>query len=172
MRYPSKILFQLFVKPFYKENSGIFIFIFAMMFFVVSEQSGAGLYEYHYSLCTGMLSSNIFLFSVLFVWLLYSRKCLAFVSHLFYNPEYNFISIYNYFSKLKRVSLFFIIQVWLMLPILIYSIFILHCGLQQHFYNSLILVFVSLFLLCVIPSIWYVHLLKYQQKKQLFPILN
>jgi hypothetical protein len=172
MRHPGKILFQLFVKPFYKENSGIFIFVFAMMFFIVSEQSGAGLYEYHYSLCTGMLSNNIFLFSVSFVWLLYSGKCVAFVSHLFYKPAYNFSSIYNSLGKSKRVALLFIVQVWLMLPILVYALFILHCGLEQHFYASLFFVFFFLFSLCFLPAMWYVYLLKYPQKKQVVPLVN
>ena len=165
MRPPSKILFQLFVKPFYKENAGIFIFIFAMMFFVVSEQSGAGLYEYHFSLCIGMLSNNIFLISIFFVWLIYSYKCVAFVSLLFNKPEYSFGSIYNSFAKSKRVGLFFVVQVWLMLPILVYALFILHCGLKQHLYTSLFFVFSFLFALCFLPAIWYVHLLKYQRRK-------
>ncbi len=172
MQHPGKILFQLFVKPFYKENSGVFIFIFAMMFFIVSEQSGAGLYEYHYSLCKGMLSNNIFLFSVSFVWLLYSGKCVAFVSLLFNKPEYNFSSIYNSFVKSKRVGLFFIVQAWLMLPILVYALFILHCGLKQHFYGSLFFVFFFLFALCFLPAMWYVHLLKYQQKKTMIPAVS
>ena len=172
MKYPGNILFQLFVKPFYKENSGIFIFVFTMMFFIVSEQSGAGLYEYHYSLCTGMLSNNIFLFSVSFVWLLYSAKCVVFVSHLFYKPEYTFNFIYNSLGKPKRVALFFIVQVWLMLPILVYALFILHCGLEQHFYGSLFFVFFFLFSLCFLPAIWYVYLLKYPKKRQVIPLVS
>lgn len=172
MRHPSKILFQLFVKPFYKENSGIFIFIFTMMFFIVSEQSGAGLYEYHYSLCTGMLSNKIFLFSVSFVWLIYSGKCFAFVSHLFYKLEYNFIEIYNSFAKSKRIGLFFIVQAWLMLPVIVYALFILYCGLKQHFYSSLFFVFFFLLSLCFLPALRYVYLLKYQQKKSIISILN
>lgn len=30
MNYPAKILFQSFVKPFYKENAGTFVFIFIL----------------------------------------------------------------------------------------------------------------------------------------------
>ena len=79
MNSPYKILFQTLVKPFYKENKGAFIFIFTMFFFIVSQQSDAGLYAYHYSLVTGMLSNwSFFYLFYLFgyymhgnLWLLY-----------------------------------------------------------------------------------------------------
>ncbi len=53
MTYPFKILFKSFVKTFYKENAGAFVFVFTMLFCIVSKVDGAGLYEYHYSLVTG-----------------------------------------------------------------------------------------------------------------------
>lgn len=172
MSNTDSIMFRLFVKPFYKENAGVFVFIFTMMFFIVSEQSSAGLYEYHYYLCIGMLSNNIFLFSVFFVWALYAIKNMAFVSRLIAKPEYGFCSVYNSVGKFKRLRLFLVVQIWLMLPILAYSIFVFHCGLKGHFYTALVLVFLFLLALCILPAIWYVHLLTYQQKLQLIPAIS
>lgn len=172
MGFSYKILFRTLVKPFYAENKGVLVFIFTMMFFIVSEQSGAGLYEYHYSLVTGMLSNYIFLLFVLFVWLLYARKCVAFVSNKLDMPEYNFLHILNSLSKAKRIRLFFLVEIWLMMPIIIYSIFITFNGLQQHFYIPLLITIIFLALLCLAPAIWYTFLLNNPQKFQLFSNQN
>ena len=59
MSQPGKILFKSFIRPFYKENAGVFIFVFMMMFFIVNKVDGAGLFEYHYSLILATLTSNI-----------------------------------------------------------------------------------------------------------------
>lgn len=167
-----KILFRVLVRPFYAENKGVLVFIFTMMFFIVSEQSGAGLYEYHYSLVTGMLSNHIFLLFVLFIWFLYARKCVAFVSNKLNMPELNFLHIYNSLSKAKRIRLFFLVEIWLMMPIIIYSIFITFNGLQQHFYIPLLITIIFLALLCIAPAMWYTLLLNTPQKFQLLSSQN
>src|SRR5438046_1827283 len=118
MTYAAKILLQTFVKSFYRENAGVFVFIFTVMFFVVSQQSGAGLYAYHYSLVTGMLSNTGFLLFVFFTWFIYARKCVAFVFDVLQKPENNFIHIFNCLSKARRFQLFLLVEVWLMMPIL------------------------------------------------------
>ena len=147
---------------------GIFIFIFSMMFFIVNQQSNAGLYAYHYSLVTGMLSNYSFLFFVLFIWLLYTRKCVAFVSDILAKPEYSFLHIFNCLTKSKKIRLFFFVEVWLLMPILLYSVFIFFTGLPQHFYVPLLIVISFLVFLCVAPAMWYVYVLNNPQKFQLF----
>jgi hypothetical protein len=99
MKPASKIFFRSFVQPFYRENIGLFVFVFSMMFFIVSKVDGAGLYEYHYSLVTGMLNNNILLSCVLFLWLIYVRKYVLFVSGTISNPQYTFLHIYNQLPK-------------------------------------------------------------------------
>src|SRR5437868_14808809 len=134
MNHASKILFQSFVKPFYKENAGLLIFIFTMMFVVVSRLNGAGLFAYHYSLATGVLKNNNFLIVVFFAWLLYVRKFVVFASGVILNPRYAFLQVYSQLSPAKRFKLFFIVEVWLLLPVLLYVPFVSFVGLQQHLY--------------------------------------
>ena len=166
MGYSHSILFQALVKPFYRENKGTLVFIFTMMFFIVSQQSGAGLYAYHYSLVTGMLSGTGFLLFVFFIWFLYTRKCIAFVSDAINNPAYGFMHIFNCLGKTKRISLFFLVEAWLLMPILLYAVFIVFTGLQQHFYIPVVVVIVYLILLCIVPALWYVSLLNNPRKFQ------
>lgn len=170
MNHPAKILFQSFVKPFYKENAGAFVFVFTMMFFIVSKVDGAGLYEYHYSLVTGMFKSNIFLLLVFFVWFLYVRKYVAFVSDVMLNPHYVFLQEYNKLSKSRRFRLFLIIEIWLLIPVLLYTLFISFVGFSQHLYLPVLLVIGYLLLLCIIAAALHVYLLDDKDKRTIFSL--
>lgn len=167
MNYPARILFQSFVKPFYKENAGLFVFVFTMMFCIVSKVDGAGLYEYHYSLAAGMLTSNVFLLLVFFTWFLYARKCVVFVSDLMLQPRYSFLQIYNELSKAKRRWLFFIVEIWLLMPVLLYALFICFVGCKQQLYLPVLLVICYLLLLCVMAAAWHVYLLANPGRKNI-----
>ncbi len=180
MSYPSNILFQSFVKPFYKENTGLFVFVYTMMFCIVGVVDGAGLIEYHYSLITGILSNWKFLLFVFFTWFLYARKYAVFVSVTMHKPQYAFMHIFNCLSKVQQYTLFFKVQLWLMLPVLLYTVIIYFIGYWQHRYVPLIYITLYLLLLCIAADAWHVYLLhNLQQKKilfwqkvQLFPTLS
>jgi len=170
MNYPAKILFQSFVKPFYKENAGVFVFVFTMMFCIVSKVDGAGLYEYHYSLVTGMFKSNIFLLLVFFTWFLYVRKYVVFVSNVMLNPHYTFLQLYNQVGKSRKFLLFFIVETWLLLPVLLYASFISFVGFDQHVYLPILLVVAYLLLLCTMSAGWHVYLLSKPHKRTMFSL--
>lgn len=167
-----KILFQSFVKTFYTENAGTFVFVFTMMFCIVSKVDGAGLYEYHYSLATGMLKSNVLLFLVLFIWFLYVRKCFVFVSDVITNPHYSFLQVYNQLNKNKRLRLFFIIEVLLLMPILLYVLFISFVGFKQRLYLPVLSAIIYLLLLCVIATSLHVQQLDNLNKRFKLPFLK
>ena len=169
MSYPSKILFQSFVKPFYKENTGLFVFVYTMMFCIVGVVDGAGLLEYHYSLITGMLANWKFLLFVFFGWFLYTRKYAVFVSVTLHKPQYAFMHIFNCLGKAQQYKLFFKVELWLMLPVLLYTVIIYIIGCWQHNYTPLIYITLYLLLLCVAAAAWHVYLLLHlHQKKVLF----
>lgn len=170
MNNPAKILLQSFVKPFYRENAGTFVFVFTMMFCIVSKVDGAGLYEYHYSLATGMLKSNIFLLLVFFAWFLYARKYVAFVSDILLSPQYVFLQLFNQLSKSRRFQLFFIIETALLMPVLFYAVFVAFVGYEQHLYLPVLFAVVYLLLLCVIPAVWHVYLLDTMHTKPIFSL--
>ena len=172
MNHRFKILFQSFVKTFYKENAGAFVFVFTIMFCIVSKVDGAGLYEYHYSLATGILKSNILLFLVLFIWFLYVRKYFVFVSDVITNPHYAFLQVYNQLSKINRLRLFFIIEVLLLMPILLYVLFISFVGFKQRLYLPVLSAIIFLLLLCVIATSLHVRQLDNLNKRFKLPFLK
>jgi hypothetical protein len=167
-----KTLFQSFVKPFYKENAGTFVFAFTMMFCIVSKVDGAGVYEYHYSLITGMFKSRVFLMIVLFAWFMYLRKCIVFVSKVIFNPRYSFLQVYNQLSPLKNFWLLFIVEIWLLMPVLLYTLFISFIGFKQHHYLTVALIVSYLLFLSVMAAIWHAHQLDNLNKRGIFSFLN
>ena len=167
MNTTFKILFRSFVQSFYKENASFFVFLFTMMFYIVVQLNGAGLFAYHYSLATGTLKNNSILLIVFFAWFLYARKYVAFVSTTIYKQEYSFLHIFNCLGKAKRFRLFLFIEIWLLLPILLYAIFMIIVGLHQHLYFPVLSVILFLLLLCIVPAAWHVYLLNDPYKRSL-----
>ncbi|NSL85338.1 hypothetical protein ECE50_000745 [Chitinophaga sp. Mgbs1] len=148
MNQPARIFFRAFVKPFYQENGGILVFIFTMMFFIVSQQSGAGLYEYHLFLVIGMLKSPAILIVVFLLWLLYTRKLSVFVTAQLRRQEYAFLHIIRHLSNRQQFSLFFFTVLWLQLPVWLYTVFIVITGWLYHYFTALIIVLAYLLVLC------------------------
>lgn len=169
MSYPARILFQSLVKSFYRENAGAILFFFTVLFFIVGDFHGAGIIEYHYSLITGILENNYFLLFVCFAWLLYARKCAAYVTGILYKPEYAFLHILNYLSKAKRFFLFFFTAVLLLMPVVLYASLIVIVGWKRHFYASAISVGLYLVLLCAISAARHVHQLNNLERKMVSP---
>jgi hypothetical protein len=169
MNRPAKILFRSFVRPFYRENAGTFLFVFIMMFYIVGENDGAGLIEYHYSLIMGMLTSNSMLLLVFFLWFLYAGKYTAFVSKVLQDPRYGFMHVYNCLDKGKQFRLFFTVEVLLLMPVLLYSVFIIIVGVYHQFYLTLLLIIIYLLLLCIFPALWHVDRLNDPYKNITLP---
>ena len=170
MNYSFSILSRLFVRSFYKENAGFFLFIFTVMFFIVGSVDGAGLLEYHRTLATGMLENYMFLLFVFAAWFLYAQKCAGFVTRLLKKPEYSFLHIYNCISKAKLARLFFFIEVLLLLPVLLYGLFVIIIGCWQHYYFPAIEVALYLLILCVLLTARHVFFLS--GKRFVKPVQN
>ena len=168
MKVPASLFFRVFIKPFYKENVGAIVFVFTMMFFIVSTMDGAGMFAYHYSLVTSMLNSNIVFFLVFFFWFLYARKCAMFIADTICSPQFLFLHIINCLSRSKRFWLFVFVDVTLLLPVLSYAVFIVYAGCHQHLYLPVLLVVFYLILLCVIMAVWHVSVLRNPYKRQTF----
>lgn len=140
------------------------------MFFIVNTVDGAGLYEYHYSLATGMLKSKVLLLLVFFAWFLYVRKYVAYVSNVILNPHYTFLQLYNQIEKPKKLRLFLIVEVWLLILVLLYAVFISFVGFEQHLYLPVLLVICYLLLLWVMAAKWHVYLLAKPYKRTIFSL--
>lgn len=165
MRVPANLFLQAFIKPFYKENAGAIVFLFTMMFFIVSTMDGAGMFAYHYSLVTSMLTSSVVFLLVFLLWALYARKCAMYVANVICSPQFSFLSVINCLSRSKRFLLFLFVEVMLLLPILSYSVFIVYVGCHQYYYLPALLVILYLLILCVGTAVWHIHVLNNPYKR-------
>ncbi|CAL1518650.1 hypothetical protein [Chitinophaga sp. MM2321] len=170
MNYPAKILFQALIKSFYRENAGAFLFFFTILFLIVSPIHQAGVVEYHYALIIGILENSYFLLLVFTLWLLYARKCVAFVADILCRPEYAFVHIFNHLSKAKRFRLFFFVAACLLMPVLLYALLIILVGWQRHYYFSALLVTAYILLLCVAATVKHLILLYHLQREATLPL--
>lgn len=123
------------------------------MFFIVNKVDGAETWEYHYSLVTGILKSNVLLSIVFFSWFLYARKCYGYVTHRLRKPEYGSLKIMSSLPRLKQLGLFFATETWLLLPVLLYALLMIGIGFAKHFYLQSLSVILFLFSLLLGASI-------------------
>ena len=122
---------------FYQQHTGMFFFVFFLMFGVVESTQ---LVSYHLSLIYGMLSSTLFLLLVMGVWLLYFLKCLHFVLKTTDATDYFFLTHLATVSRLQTFSVFLFLQFTLFLPVSIYTIIILAVAVKSGFYYHTILI--------------------------------
>jgi hypothetical protein len=139
------------------------------MFCIVNEVDGAGVIEYHYSLILGMLKSKLFLSLVLIGWSLYARKVSAYVNTIVRKPEFAFLAILNSLSKFRRTKLFLFLQFLLLLPVLLYALFVVIIGWQLHYYPQVLAVIIFLLLLVFFGANYQIKLLEARQPRR--PIL-
>ncbi len=166
MRAVANLFLLIFIKPFYKENAGAIVFVFTMMFCIVSTMDGAGMFAYHYSLVTSMLTSSVVFVLVFLIWFLYARKCAAFVSNVIRSPQFSFLSIINRVSPVKRFWAFVFVEIVLLLPILSYAVFIVYVGCHQRFYLPVLLVVFYLLMLSIGIALLHVRVLSQPYKTE------
>jgi hypothetical protein len=172
------ILIKSLVKPYYRQNAGLFVFVYFIMILAVGRANEAGLLEYHYSLIKGMLINPVIFMLVLFVWFLYAKKCEQFVLHTFQRHEFEFLNMLPLTNPARAYGLLLQIQLILFLPVSLYVLVILGVGIYKHWYLQVILVFFYILALCLASARFYLHLLKNPATRSVirwrmhFPILN
>jgi hypothetical protein len=154
------------VKPYYRENAGLFVFVFTMMFFIVNKVDGAELLEYHYSLILGTLKSSTILALVMGLWLLYTRKCIAYVAQALHKPEYAYMHLFTSLPRAKQFWLFLLIEFWLLLPISLYAVAIIIIGLQQQLYIPALLIIGFFLLVTTMGAARHLHQLNHPTQKR------
>jgi hypothetical protein len=156
-----KILWKSLVRPFYRENAVSFIFFVSIVFFAVGTLNGAGLVKFHYSLIMGMLVNGFVFLLVCFLWLMYVRKCVAFVLAKMKKPEYAFLQLFTRIDKAYCFRLFFATQFLLFLPVWLYASLIFSVALHHHRYAAMVVLPLYLTLICIVPALIYTRRLHY-----------
>src|ERR1700730_5977805 len=92
MSISRTLLIKTIVKPFYRQHAGLFVFLFTIMFGVVSVIDGAKFTDYHFFLIQGMMRNAFFFLLVLLLWFLYTKKSEQFVINILMRPDYSFLN--------------------------------------------------------------------------------
>ena len=155
MKITSYILIRSFVKPFYRQHAGFFTFLFIILFGAVGRVDGAGLFDFHFSLIRGMLYNPFTFFLILFLWLLYAKKCEQFLLAMLRRPEYSFLQLFSLVGSGKIYALLTMVQVLFFLPIIAYSVVICITGIYLHAYLACGILLIYLVSLCLLGARWY-----------------
>jgi hypothetical protein len=154
------ILIKSIVKPYYRRNAGLFVFLFFIMVLAVGRANEAGLLEYHAALIRGMMINPPVYFLVLLVWLLYCRKCVQFVELTFQNPEFSYLNLLSQLDFVRVFGLLFLVQLMLFLPVSIYGVIVVGVGFHNHWYLQTTIVILYILTICLASAGWYFYLLK------------
>lgn len=151
-----KIFRQIFIEPFFRENTGAFVFFYTVAILAVGHLDGQGVLFYHHSLITGMLGNVATFILVCALWLLYILKCLSFVTRTLQKPDNQFLYVINRTPVLQRFGWCAILIVILFFPIGWYGILIMGVALYHHYFISAFVLSTYLILLCIVPASWIV----------------
>jgi hypothetical protein len=146
-------LTRAIVRPYYRQNTSLFLFLIVLMFSFSSLVSHDPL-QYHYKLIVGMLTVTMVLVLVFGAWFLYMAQCARFVGFLLKDPRYTFLNLLHPAGNLRSWLLFLYVQLWLSLPISSYAIAITGVAVYQGWYGMAILVPAYIFSLCMLGALW------------------
>ena len=154
----NKVLIRIIVTEFYKQNLGLFLFVFFIMFGMVE---GSQLIYYHLSLITGVIQSTAFFSLVLTLWLVYAIKSAQFVTSQLAKPQHSFLFVLTSLPKFAQVFAFALVHVLIHTPVLLYAIAIATVAFDQGQWLLSTEVIVFNLLLCGILCLISVHKLNH-----------
>jgi hypothetical protein len=160
MSISRTILVKSFVKPFYRQHAGLFVFLFTLMFGVVSVIDGAKFTDYHFSLIQGMLENHFFFAIVLILWLLYAKKTEQFIVNVLRLPEYSFLKTLSLLDGKKLYRILIWIQFLMVLPIVLYACIIFVAGCYLHEFTKCFIILLYIISICLIAAAWYLFIIQ------------
>jgi hypothetical protein len=157
MSISRTLLIKTFVKPFYRQHAGLFVFLFTIMFGVVSVIDGAKFTDYHFFLIQGMMRNSFLFLLVLLLWFLYTKKSEQFVVNILMRPDYSFLNVLSLLESKRLYRMLVWIQFLLILPIIIYACIIFAAGFYMHEYIKCLLILLYIIGICLISARWYLY---------------
>ena len=166
MSITGTILMKSLVKPFYRQNAGLFAFLIFIMVAAVGRANGAGLLEYHLSLIQGIMTNFPFLLFTLCAWFLYAVKCMQFIVDAFGKRDYGFLSLLSLKKPAYVYSMLLVVQVMILLPVLLYAAIAVWIGLIHHWWLHIIIVLLFFLFLSISGAGRYQFVLNHPNKHQ------
>ena len=146
------------VRPFYRQNAGLFLFLFLLFFGVIAPSMQLA---YHYALIRGVLASPIALGIVLIVWLLYALKCINWFTVTLGSPDHSFLNLLSRLDRRRSFLLLLGIQILLCLPISSYALAITGVAFYKGYPVTGIAVQCYILFLCLAGSWRFLYLLEH-----------
>ncbi len=157
----TKVLGKVLVARFYERNAGLLFVVFYLMFGIVESNQ---IISYHQSLIYATLTSVIFQLMVFGVWLLYTIKCIQFISEQLRQPQNQFVFQLALLNR-NRLLLISLIQILLLhQPVLAYTFFIIALGIGTQNYASVASIIIFQAALYVAAARWIVYRLQAQHQ--------
>jgi hypothetical protein len=157
MSITRTLLMKSFIKPFYRQHAGLFVFLFIILFGAVGMVDGAGLMAFHLSLIGGMLKNVNILLVVFLIWFLYSKKTGQFVMNILRRPDFSFLQMLAQLDIKKLYLLMVWVQFLLFLPIIFYTLIIITAGVYFHAYSAILIILLYILMLILVFSGWYLY---------------
>ncbi|HYH14100.1 MAG TPA: hypothetical protein VD794_02705 [Flavisolibacter sp.] len=149
-------LIKIWVAPFYRRNTGFFVFFFFLFFGTVNPDS---LISYHLSLIQSILSSFVTLTGVLIIWFCYNIKCTGFIYKSLMQEDGQFLYQLQAISTGGQLLLLTFIEVLLFLPVAAYILLVSSIAIQQSLYLQTSILLLFLLAICIGSGLYYSHLL-------------
>jgi len=149
MKYSRNILLKTLVQTFYARHAGLLLFVFYIFFGVVN---GPNLVHYHLELVCAILDAPVLLTIVIGVWILYTAKALVFVRSQLMKEEMNFLLLIENFSGRKKRSELLLVQLLIMLPVLLYGLFMIGVALSDARNIAALVILYFLLMLTALPA--------------------
>lgn len=121
-------LWKVFVSAFYRRYSGLFFFVFLLLFGIVNP---AQLPAYHSGLMAGIISSSSLLAATLAFWLCYAANCLLFFKRQLSRHNHLFLHVFQAFSVPKQLRILSLLFIVVFLPVGLYALLVLAMALHS-----------------------------------------
>lgn len=163
-----KLLNKTIGLAFFAQHTGLFLVIGYLVFGAVE---GSQLISYQYALVMAICSSPIIWLVVFLLWLAYSVKCYLFVNQKLDLPAHSFITSITKIKRNHQLLVWLKVYVFMLSPILLYSILILVVSLRNHYFFSFFATLIGLITLLVSLAFLTFRSTNYtiNPKKNLFP---
>lgn len=156
MRPVFHILLRSIVRPFYRQNAGVFFFLFLVFFGVVAPSQQLA---YHYTLITGLLTTPAFLAIVLLAWLLYAGKCIRWMADTLTGPSFGFLGELIHLPPSEVFLLLMLVQSLLFLPVGGYAAVVTGIALSKGWLLKGVIIQAFIALVIIIQSLLFQYLL-------------
>lgn len=160
------VLSQLFVRSFYRANTGFFLFFFFLFFGAVE---GSSLLSYHLSLVKSMLTSSRVLCLVLFCWTLYHLKCTAYFLRIINSAEGRFLANLQALPKSTQWALYGALYTAVYAPVLVYATVVFFVGLNKGYAaNASLLLCYQILSMAAFTTVLFYRLNHWPERPKLF----